>query len=354
MLDVSQLRGKVRSSEQHLACTRLVCLENTTNLGGGRAYPLEQVERVGAWAHELGLKVHVDGPRFFNAAVAKGYSAKDFGRHVDTVSVCFSKGLGCPMGSILVGSADEIAAWPPCKKALRRRSRQAGIVAAAAVFAHGTQHRTARRRPSQRPATGGDDCRNSRAFGSRRRQWRRISSFSSVDPALGYASQLSAALGEPGRADSRYRSPSVAGLHASGREPRRRYRRWAGFCAIASKRGFRELPGRGTRPVLHADNRGRTAGIIANCVLHRQFRPDRSIPELCKIYRQAGLATLIVEAGWSILIRSRERCGRFHSLVATICTRWRSSQAEFTQAFPGVHHDCPPQAPIEPGHRFTL
>ena len=108
MVDVPQLHGKVRSGDQHLACTRLVCLENTTNVGGGRAYPLEQIARVGAWAHELGLKVHVDGARLFNAVVARGYSPKDVGKHVDTISICFSKGLGCPMGSILVGSAEEI------------------------------------------------------------------------------------------------------------------------------------------------------------------------------------------------------------------------------------------------------
>jgi threonine aldolase len=193
MLDVPQLRGKVRSSEQHLACTRLVCLENTTNLGGGLAYPLEQVERVGAWAHALGLKVHVDGARFFNAAVAKGYSAKEFGRHVDTVSVCFSKGLGCPMGSILVGSNEEIAAARRARKLFGGALRQAGIVAAAAVYAlENNIERLA------------DDHRNAKLLAQAIGDIRGLSVradqvetnivFFDVDPELGYASQLSTAL----------------------------------------------------------------------------------------------------------------------------------------------------------------
>ena len=94
MLDVADLEGKIKADNQHLCITRLVCLENTTNVGGGRAWPLEQLERVCRWAHENGLKTHLDGARLFNACVAKGYSAADVGRHFDTVSICFSKGLG--------------------------------------------------------------------------------------------------------------------------------------------------------------------------------------------------------------------------------------------------------------------
>jgi threonine aldolase len=193
MLDVPQLRGKVRSNEQHMACTRLVCLENTTNLGGGRAYPLEQVERVGAWAHELGLKVHVDGARFFNATVARGYSPKEFARHVDTISVCFSKGLGCPMGSILVGSAEEIVAARRARKLFGGALRQAGIVAAAAVFA--MEHNVERL---------AEDHRNAKQLAESIAGTRGLSVnvdaietnivFFDLDPSLGYASQLSAAL----------------------------------------------------------------------------------------------------------------------------------------------------------------
>lgn len=108
MVDVTDLAAKVRPDNQHFCITRLLCLENTTNQGGGRAYSLEHVERVCKWAHSHGLLVHVDGARLFNACVVRGYHIREFARHVDSVSICFSKGLGCPMGSILVGGKDFI------------------------------------------------------------------------------------------------------------------------------------------------------------------------------------------------------------------------------------------------------
>lgn len=135
LIDVPDLQGKVRPVNQHFCRTRLVCLENTTNMGGGRAYPLSQVERIGAWTREHGLRLHVDGARFFNAAAARGYAPAEFARHVDTVSLCFSKGLGCPMGSILVGSAEDMARARRARKLFGGALRQAGIVAAAALYA---------------------------------------------------------------------------------------------------------------------------------------------------------------------------------------------------------------------------
>jgi len=135
MIDIPDLEGKVRADNQHLCRTRLVCLENTTNVGGGRVYPLEQVARISRWAHQHDLKLHVDGARFFNASMAGGYSPLEFGRHIDSISLCFSKGLGCPMGSILVGSREHIAAARHSRKVFGGALRQAGIVAAAAVYA---------------------------------------------------------------------------------------------------------------------------------------------------------------------------------------------------------------------------
>jgi threonine aldolase len=135
LLDLPDLEGKIRADNQHFALTRLVCLENTTNSGGGRVYPLENLERIGNWAHHYGLKVHMDGARLFNAVVASGNSPAEICRHVDTVSVCFSKGLGCPMGSILVGSADEVRRARRARKLFGGALRQAGIVAAAAIYA---------------------------------------------------------------------------------------------------------------------------------------------------------------------------------------------------------------------------
>lgn len=135
MLDVSDLEGHVKADNQHLCVTRLVCLENTTNAGGGFAYPVEQLKRVCDWAHSNGLKTHLDGARLFNAAVASKISVKEICAGFDTVSICFSKGLGCPMGSVLVGSAQDIRKARRVRKMLGGALRQAGIVAAAAVYA---------------------------------------------------------------------------------------------------------------------------------------------------------------------------------------------------------------------------
>jgi threonine aldolase len=197
MLDLPQLKGKIRADNQHLCQTRLVCLENTTNVGGGRAYRLEQVERIGRWAHDEGLKVHVDGARFFNASIAQGYSPETFARHVDTVSICFSKGLGCPMGSVLVGSREEIYLARRARKMFGGALRQAGIVAASAIYA--LEHNVERL---------AEDHEHARLFAERiaeidgiivsPREVETNLVFFEVSPRLGNASQLSAALLEQG------------------------------------------------------------------------------------------------------------------------------------------------------------
>ncbi len=135
LIDVEILDAALRPGNQHFSPTRLVCLENSTNLGGGRTYPLEQIARVGAWAREHGFKTHLDGARLFNACVARCYAARDVARHFDTVSICFSKGLGCPMGSILVGSKTEIVRARRARKLFGGALRQAGIPAAACLYA---------------------------------------------------------------------------------------------------------------------------------------------------------------------------------------------------------------------------
>ncbi len=193
MIDVPALVGKIRADNQHFARTRLVCIENTTNSGGGLAYPLDQVERIGHWAHEHGLKVHMDGARLFNACVAAGYSPAQVCRQVDTVSVCFSKGLGCPMGSILVGSKDEIAHARRSRKLFGGALRQAGIVAAAAIYA--LEHHVERL---------AEDHENAQVFATAINEIDGILCnphevetnlvFFEVEPALGGAGQLSVAL----------------------------------------------------------------------------------------------------------------------------------------------------------------
>jgi threonine aldolase len=135
MLDVTDLEGRIRADDQHLCRTRLVCLENTTNLGGGRSYSLEQMQRIAEWAAAHELKMHLDGARLFNAIISAGYEATDVGIHFDTISICFSKGLGCPMGSILLGTRDDMHRARRFRKVFGGSLRQAGIVAAAAIHA---------------------------------------------------------------------------------------------------------------------------------------------------------------------------------------------------------------------------
>lgn len=141
-LDLDVLDGTIRADDQHLCRTRLVCLENTTNLGGGRCYTLPHMQRVSEWARANGLRIHLDGARLFNAIVSSDYEPDDVGRCFDTISVCFSKGLGCPMGSILIGSGDDIAWARRYRKAFGGALRQSGIVAAAAL--HAMDHHVAR------------------------------------------------------------------------------------------------------------------------------------------------------------------------------------------------------------------
>jgi threonine aldolase len=135
ILDVSQLEDKIRPVNEHLAHTRLVALENTHNRGGGRVYPIEKIQAISAWAHDRGLVMHLDGARLWNAIVATSVPAADWAQHFDSVSVCFSKGLGAPLGSALAGSQEFVTRARRIRKLLGGGMRQAGIVAAAALYA---------------------------------------------------------------------------------------------------------------------------------------------------------------------------------------------------------------------------
>jgi threonine aldolase len=135
VLQVEQLMGRIRPANDHCVRTRLVCLENTHNRGAGRIQPYDTVAEICGWAGENGLARHLDGARLFNAVVATGVSAADWASHFDTVSVCFSKGLGAPVGSALCGPADLIRQGRRHRKALGGGMRQAGIIAAGALYA---------------------------------------------------------------------------------------------------------------------------------------------------------------------------------------------------------------------------
>lgn len=130
-----QLVGLIRPENDHMVRTRLVTLENTHNRGAGRIQPYEYVAEICAWAHEHGLRTHLDGARLFNAVVATKIAADRWARHFDTVSVCFSKGLGAPVGSALAGPKDMIKEARRHRKLFGGAMRQAGIIAAGALYA---------------------------------------------------------------------------------------------------------------------------------------------------------------------------------------------------------------------------
>lgn len=135
ILDVADFVGMIRPPNEHFVRTRLVCLENTHNRGGGKVFPLDQIARITGWAREHGLATHLDGARLMNAVIASGVPATEYCRHFDTVSICFSKGLGAPIGSALAGPADLIARARRIRKVLGGGMRQGGMAAAGALYA---------------------------------------------------------------------------------------------------------------------------------------------------------------------------------------------------------------------------
>ena len=135
ILELSQLQDKIRPLDDHQVRTRLVTLENTHNRGGGKIYPLEKIQEISQWAHENGLIMHLDGARLWNAIVATGVPGAEWARFFDSVSVCFSKGLGAPVGSALVGSREFVTKARRIRKLFGGGMRQAGIIAAAALYA---------------------------------------------------------------------------------------------------------------------------------------------------------------------------------------------------------------------------
>jgi len=135
VLNVNQLRGLIRPANEHLVATKLVCLENTHNRGGGKIQPFENVTAICDWAHGAGLRTHQDGARLWNAAIATGIPEATWARHFDTVSVCFSKGLGAPVGSALAGPKDLIKEARRHRKLFGGGMRQAGVIAAGALYA---------------------------------------------------------------------------------------------------------------------------------------------------------------------------------------------------------------------------
>lgn len=129
------LRATVRPENVHFPRPKLLCLENTHNVAGGKVFPLEEFAAVAVEARRLGLRVHLDGARIFNAAVAAGIPAHEWCEYAGTVSVCSSKGLGAPVGSLLAGDEETIREARRARKAFGGGMRQAGVIAAASLYA---------------------------------------------------------------------------------------------------------------------------------------------------------------------------------------------------------------------------
>jgi threonine aldolase len=135
-LDAQQLIDQVRpKGDWHLTATAAVAVENSHNRGGGLVQPLGELRKLWDWSRGAGVAVHLDGARIWNAAVASGTELSTYGRLADTASVCLSKGLGAPVGSVLVASAERIAIARLWRKRLGGGMRQAGVLAAAGLYA---------------------------------------------------------------------------------------------------------------------------------------------------------------------------------------------------------------------------
>ena len=136
VITAEQIAAVIRTGEDiHHAPTRLICLENTHNRGGGNVYPLDTIRAIHTLARERGLAVHLDGARLFNASVASGVPAPEITQYFDSCTLCLSKGLGAPVGSIIAGSTAFINGALRYRKMFGGAMRQAGFLAAAGIYA---------------------------------------------------------------------------------------------------------------------------------------------------------------------------------------------------------------------------
>ena len=133
--DVANAIRKAEGSLAHYPDGTLVCVENTSNRGGGTCYPQEILDEIARIAHENGCAAHIDGARLFNAVIATGVNPARMVRDYDSISICLSKGLGAPVGSVLVGSAEFIARAHRWRKMFGGGMRQAGVIAACGIYA---------------------------------------------------------------------------------------------------------------------------------------------------------------------------------------------------------------------------
>ncbi|WP_410484169.1 threonine aldolase family protein [Spongiivirga sp. MCCC 1A20706] len=136
MMTAEQVKSSINPPDfYHSPLTKLVCIENTTNKGGGACWDFGELEKIKTVCQEHELSYHLDGARLWNALVAKNESPEQYGKLFDTISVCLSKGLGCPVGSVLLGSKKHISQAIRIRKIFGGGMRQAGYLAAAGIYA---------------------------------------------------------------------------------------------------------------------------------------------------------------------------------------------------------------------------
>ena len=135
MITAEQIREAIQPDDIHKPPSRLVCIENTVNRGGGCCYDLDELKRISELCRERGLSLHLDGARLFHALIARNEKPEQYGILFDTLSICLSKGLGCPVGSVLLGSRALIQKARRVRKLMGGGMRQAGFLAAAGLYA---------------------------------------------------------------------------------------------------------------------------------------------------------------------------------------------------------------------------
>jgi threonine aldolase len=134
-ITAGQVLQVINPDDVHKPHTSLVCLENTANRGGGSCYDFEEIKKIKEVCRAHSLKFHLDGARLFNALIAKNETPAQYGKIFDSISICLSKGLGCPVGSVLLGTNDFIARARRIRKVFGGGMRQAGFLAAAGIYA---------------------------------------------------------------------------------------------------------------------------------------------------------------------------------------------------------------------------
>jgi threonine aldolase len=197
ILDVGDFEGRIRPVNIHCPRTRLVALENTHNRSNGAVLPLENIERICSWARRNGLNTHLDGARIMNAVVKTGIAPDRWAAHFDTVSLCMSKGLGCPVGSILIGPNALLQEGRRVRKLFGGAMRQAGVLAAAALYAldHNVE-RLAEDHANAQILAGALEEAN--GFNIRRSEVETNILWIPIDPRLGPAAELATHFREKG------------------------------------------------------------------------------------------------------------------------------------------------------------